>query len=498
MPNDRDIGDLVARFRLIVDEHGTKKATAELDNLEKKLGRTGNAVGNVSGKFSNMHPAVAAATTGLLFMGAAVTALTQAFLEAGRSGELAGEDQERFIELDNSLANLTDTVREGALALASELAPALSELADLAADLIPLGVTLVETMLKPLVWVADAVDSLTGSEEDEMDASRELTRQIERQTKARKEQEEALQKAEAAFREQVDAQIDAIEAQLQVESAYLNLESAQRDLLEAQEDIHSASERTAEDALKEAAALEEIRDAQHALNEARFRAVRAADDLAEAQNAVVETEFRFGVQSMEADEARDDLRDAQHELEEANYDVGESTEDVAAKQLEYLDVLDDVGPESDKAKDASERLARAQLAVKEAALAVLSAETRAAEAIAIAGGHTHTAADYTQTYIDKLTSLSTLVKNDPVLTALLLGATTTLDRMMNPAATDPNIGPLFNTDFATGAALSSQGAASQPAVIIEQQTITALDPAAAGRDFNAEIDWAARSARAGG
>lgn len=491
---DRNIGDIYARFRLIVDEHGTKQASAELDKFERKLdGGTGGL-----GRFSKAGISASDIMQGLAAGGAiaaaGLAAVTQNFLAAGRAGELSGDSFDKYLELDAALVDLQQSAQDAALTLAEELAPALANFAQLAADVAPVVGKIARVL--SIVSGFDAAGKIVGYFEettlDATDALREEERAAARLAKTMGQLEKVWQEDEKNLRAYVDAQLAAVDADFARQNAANSLEDAQKEATDAQAEYDEAVNRSGQFARDEADALDEVRDAQRRLTDARFAATRAADDLQEAQEALTVAQIEFGPGSYAAGEAADDLAESQHSLESANADVGEAAEDVTDKQRKYQETLEAGGPASREAKDAAEKLDRAQLGVKEAAVKAAKAVADYDAAIDLSNGHTQTAIERAEALAGALGDVVNLA--GPALEAALARLTQIAVQFT------PTLAPLATQDFASGAqqpagtsSAAQATAAAGTTIGPNYITVTSESPEETARRLDEELGWLART-----
>lgn len=497
MATEREIGDLVARFRLVVDEGGVKDATLALDRLEKKtsgqMGRAGQNAGSAfSGAFKGALVGQAIVSVLDSLVNAAV-ASTKAFLAAGAAGELTGDAAATYIELDNSLTEAGEAVQTLALAFGETLAPAITEVAQ-ALTVLAENDGLrggLEAAFAPITFLAKGLNLLSG----EADSAAGATKRNAKAQKELAETSKALQKElsaqEKQFRSLVDAQIDELEAGLRVESAVLSRAEAQDALVAAQEKANSSSVRGAEFLDRERDALESVRDAQIAVTDAKFRATRAADDLAEAQEALNEAQFRFGPQSSEAGEAADTLAEAQQSLKEANDDVGQAADDVASNQRDYTQALADGIPTAQEAAAATRDVEKAKLAVKQADLELVGAQVGFSTAQSAANGITQTGIEKARELESSLRALG-LFAGSPEFAAQLLGAANGIGAITGTATLSARDG---------GAGLRSADAAKASAAttgnILQTNNFNGItDYRALSEQVNRELDWAGKANRA--
>lgn len=426
MATDREIGDLVARFRLIVEDDGVKDATLTLDRLEKRASARAGTAGQTAGSaFSGAFSGALVGqgiSTALTLLDRALTASIGAFLKAGAAGELDGKAQQTYIELDNAISEATVAVQELAVAFGEDLAPAVEEVSQIASGLTEPLAGAMKVVIGPGLIAANLLNKVTGEADESVGAAKRNAKAAEAYAKAQEGVNKVLAESEKRFRALIDAQIDELESGLRVEGAVLSRADAEAALADAQEAVAAASTRGAEFSRREADALDAVRDAQDAVADARFRAMRAADDLGEAQLALVEAEFRFGPQSKEAGEASDDLQEAQQALTEANRDVTESGEDVASRQRDYEEALRDGIPTVEAAEEAQRNLAKAELGVKQALLDQAQANTAHYETTLRAAGVTLTAAQNAKLEEDNLRALAAYASSPEFAAAMLAGA----------------------------------------------------------------------------
>lgn len=486
MAPERDIGDLVARFRLLVDESGTKEATLALDRLEKRAnakmdGAGKSAGGAFAGAFSGALVGQGI-LTGVELLGRGAAASLQAFMKAGEAGTLDPEAQQSYLELDNALTEATESVQDLALTVGEELAPALTEAAQLATGLGGPLATTFKVFLAPVTLASKALNHFTGDADEAAGAAKRNAKAAEATAKQHDKLNQILSDSERRFRSLVDAQVDEIEAGLRAEGSALSLADAQASLVEAQNKVAEASTRGAEFSEKEADALDAVTDAQHALTDARFRATRAADDLNEAQEALTEAQFRFGPQSKEAGEAADSLQEAQHALDEANHDVGESAEDVSKRQADYQQALRDGKPTVEALDQANRNLAKAHLAVKEAQVAAVTAAVDYKEKQLAADGVTVTAVQHAKDLEQALRNYGAFASS-PEFAAQMAAGAGAIGQIRGGSPIAGNDGGR-SFDQALNTAIAG--------TTINVGPIYANDPLAAAQLISQEIDWASR------
>lgn len=504
MATDREIGDLVARFRLIVDEQGVKKASGQLDLLEGKVAKSTPTTEKFGASVAGLAGKLQTAAIGITAVAGATAAVTKAFLDAGNAGELEGADLDRFYALDGALSELKDTALESAIAIGSDLAPTLASLADIISALAPAINFVAEALVSPFETLGEVWTKLVGDGNDLETTLRQINKQNEIAAKRADEVAKRVSEEEAAFRKLIDAQVDQLEAELRVESAELSLEDARREAADAQAELNDIVNRSGDYLLKEADALDAVGDAQRKLNNARFAAMRLADDLGEAQAALAEAQFRYGSQSSEADEAADTLQETQHRLDEANRDVAEGTEDVADKQRRYREALEAGGPASKEAKEAAERLERAQFRVKQELLQSATASVDLAEKQGQANSKLQTGAERAEAFRQKLQEIKDL-SGDPQFAANLDALSTRIANILaggtatGAVAPNPVVGaiggPAPNNAGTSGSAAISQIIGSTVPGVTQNISINVtgpLSPDTVGQ-IGSELEWAGRT-----